>query len=54
MTTKFHSWVYIQKKQNKTTNSERYMQTNIFKKNKFIYLFIFGCVGSLLLLVGFL
>ena len=26
----------------------------MFKKNKFIYLFIFGCVGSLLLRVGFL
>ena len=25
-----------------------------FKKNKFIYLFIFGCVGSSLLRVGFL
>ena len=26
----------------------------VFLKNKFIYLFIYGCVGSLLLHVGFL
>ena len=27
--------------------------TSFFKKNKFIYLFIFGCIGSSLLCVGF-
>ena len=31
-----------------------YMYNKFFKINLFIYLFIFGCVGSLLLCVGFL
>ena len=35
-------------------NACAYKYTYFFKKNLFIYLFIFGCIGSLLLCAGFL
>ena len=34
--------------------SNFHYDSSLFLKNKFIYLFIYGCVGSSLLLAGFL